>query len=499
MRRPDWPVLLGPVFAIVLPTAGCRQNPSFCDSNTPCADPTMICIARANQCVPGGPGDMASAPDLAPAPCNTSAQCDPDHPSCVKGLCAGCSPTGMSADCSVYSARPLCGPAGACVECLNNNDCITQQKTCDLQRHACAPCTQHSDCATGVCKPGGACAGIDEVYYVDNHNATVADCKAGHLNPDGKTRGTSFCDVVDALMAAMPRPYVSVTGSSQPYGALTLAATTADLTVSIIGPGKWAMPPATLSQSSTPALALSAGNSKSATVVIDGMELVGSNLGNADGVDCAANGGSATLTIVNSSIHGSGGPGLFSNNCALTLDADLITANQGGGVSLGGATMYQLTNNFIVGNASTGVTFANPSAGVFQFNTVAGNGPAGTGIYGGIDCGAGLDKRIESSIIFSNTPKSGTQIAPGSCVLSAVVTGIDAANPGNSASPDFKNITTVPFDYHLAAGSANNRACCVDKVSATVDGGAAALPDHDVDGSHRPKGRAWDIGAHEVE
>ena len=62
--------------------------------------------------------------------------------------------------------------------------------------------------------------------------------------------------------------------------------------------------------------------------------------------------------------------------------------------------------------------------------------------------------------------------------------------------PDFVS-STVPFDFHLSANAAND-ACCVDKIKGALDGGATSLPDHDFDGSKRPKGTGWDIGAHEA-
>jgi len=500
--------------ALLIPAAlllaRCKDNPAYCDATTPCADPTTVCVPRLNMCVPSGAGDLGAPPDLALLRCTTASDCPADFPTCKpSGLCARCAVPGSVADCMRFAGTPVCGPAGACVECWSDGDCAAQQKTCDHTTNKCAPCADHTDCTTGVCKPGGACAGPDEVFYVDNHALPVATCAMNRVMT-GVDRGHAFCDVASALAATPPRPYVLVAGSPQPYGAVSLVGNGGAITVTIVGPGRTAMPPATLTGSGTSAVSITATGVGSADVTLDGLDLVGSNLASADGVDCIGGGGTASLTIVRSGVHGASGVGVFAKTCTLTLDADAIALNQAGGVALSGATQYAITNSFITGNASTGVTLAT-AIGRFAFNTVANNGSLAGGVNGGIDCGTGSTKVIEDSIIWGNAQNANcgagcatcmnkSQFFGCNCQVTNVVTGSDDYNEGNTLSPVFVNLTTPPYDYHLVMNSSANLACCVDKVTAaSVDGGAASLPNHDVDYSTRPKGQGWDIGAHEVQ
>src|SRR5262249_10874296 len=128
--------------------------------------------------------------------------------------------------------------------------------------------------------------------------------------------------------------------------------------------------------------------------------------------------------------------------------------------------------------------------GIFQFNTVVNN--TGSTTNGAINCVIG--QRIESSIVYNNANLvAGSQFK--GCVLSNTVTGTDTAPGAIQLDPAF--VSVAGDDYHLTA-STQNDTCCIDKVSATVDGGGATLPTHDADLTPRPKGAARDIGAFEL-
>jgi hypothetical protein len=487
-----------------LALAGCKPNPDYCDEKTPCADPAKVCLARANLCVPGGSGgggDLGAGVDMALIPCTDSTACTSGAPTCMQGLCASCKTPGPSPDCARFAATPLCGPAGACVECLGKSDCAAAGKTCDLTMNACTPCSAHSQCTSRVCEPGGVCAPLDQVLYVDNHGEAIADCHQSHMLADGKSLGTAFCDVVDALAAQPPPKFVVVVGSVAPYSAIAVNALAADVTVTLVGPGRGATPTAALSTPNMAAVELSAGAGHFGSLDLEGLELVGSNLAGADGVDCASVGGVAELRVRDCRVHGSGGVGVSANKCSVIVDRSLIDQNLGGGLALGGASDYDLENSFIVENLATGVKIDAAASGVLAFVTVAQNGaPGGGGGAAGVDCGGGTPKRIDDSIVTGNAvdPTSQSQFF-GHCELGLVVTG-----PGETAAgavtvaPQFVNVKTAPFDFHLVAGSLMNHACCVDRVTSAADGGAP-LPDHDVDDTHRPLGKGWDVGAHEVE
>jgi hypothetical protein len=432
----------------------------------------------------GTPADMQ--PDLPPM-CSDDSACPAALPVCAPaGQCVACQ-LGSNAPCATHhAATPLCGPSGACVECLSKDDCAAKNQTCNLSSNACAPCQAHADCSSGVCKPGGSCASTAEVLYVNNNPG--AGCQPGGPG----TRATPFCEVQAAALAALAatKPFVLVAGSPTPYGAVSLSSGT----LSLIGPGKAASPPAavTPSAASTPALLLST-TSGTATVTVEGLTLTGT--GGAlpgPGVRCQVGVGAATLTVRDSKIHMSGGPGVDSNGCSITLDRNTIgPSNSGGGLVLGGSTSYTVTNNIIAGNGTgaPAVDIANMATGTFAFNTVANNGGAGTGSPpGGFSCGLGASKAIQHSIVVGNrlSMVGGTQFA-GNCTLMNVVTGTDSFAGATMLSPD------LDATFRLTSAAAND-ACCIDKVPNPSTPNAA----HDVDGNTRPKGAAHDIGAHEA-
>jgi hypothetical protein len=308
---------------------------------------------------------------------------------------------------------------------------------------------------------------------------------------DGKSRGTSFCDVTQAVSPIF-RPYVVVAGSGVAYSPISLNASSGDLIVTVVGPGKASTYPATIASTDTSsAVYVLAMNNHNATLALDGFHI--SSAGG-DAVFCPPNGGTATLAIVDSAIEKSGGAGVNALRCTVRLDRDLVDGNAGPGLHLDTGTSYSVTNTIVFGNGG-GVTIATSATGDFRFDTVAMN-MAAAGPFGGITCSGSTARLVEDSIVWGNATSGGTQIA-GSCKLSNVVTGNDTFTGAVRLDPSFVN-PTATGDFHLKPMDAANGACCVDKVTAG-DGGATMLPARDVDGSHRPKGAGWDIGAHEVE
>jgi hypothetical protein len=233
-------------------------------------------------------------------------------------------------------------------------------------------------------------------------------------------------------------------------------------------------------------------------VTVDGLELIGSAGGtNKPGVSCSQTGGTATLRVVNSSIHNSGQAGVSSSDCTLVLDANVIgPSNTGGGVVLSGNTIYTLTNNIIHSNGTgvPGVDISTGSSGVFAFNTVANNGGAAPGSAGGVTCAAGATNALQNSIVVLNqlTAVGGTQFS-GNCTLSNVVTGPDTFTGANMSVPDLDST------YRLKLNTAN-RDCCINKLPSPAP--AIENQSHDVDREARPKGAGtmpYDIGADEAE
>ena len=480
--------------ALVL--GGCKRvNPAYCPDN-----PEKLCGFD------GGGADAAV--DMAHPACTMSMECPPDNPICDGRLCVACTTKadgGSSSECAAFhSTLPFCGPGGNCVECLGRNDCAASQKTCNLAKNVCDFCKTNGDCATGVCLDTGLCAKQSQVTFVDNRGMLVADCKTKFGNADGTSRVSAMCDVPEAIVAPAQTPFIVVAGSAQSYSAIKIATTTKAQTVNIVGPGKSAALTALISgQNGFAGVSISTGGA-AATVTLDGLDIGGSGgLMKANGVECIVNNGDVKLTIRNSNVRDSGKIGVTVTDCTLILDEDNIVTNQGGGVKIAGSNTYSITNTFIVanqGSLSRGVSLDDATTGVFAFNTVASNGPM-KDFKGGISCGLGSTKLIESSIIFDNTQDvmNMTQFA-GNCQLVNIVSGTDMVNGTSKLVPEFVNPNDPmkPLDFHMVKGSSKNAACCIDKVG-PGDGGGVTLPDHDVDGNHRPVNLLWDIGAHEQQ
>jgi hypothetical protein len=124
-------------------TAGCCTRDRLCQSNAECPDPGTVC--NGGLCGP------------------------PAAPECT-----------TSRDCAGHPAGNICGPAGACVRCLTNNDCATNGTQICTPANTCAPrpggCSVDANCTEsgrGKCKQ-------DERLCVECLN--TADCIAGSGN-----------------------------------------------------------------------------------------------------------------------------------------------------------------------------------------------------------------------------------------------------------------------------------------------------------------------------
>src|SRR5262249_41554856 len=146
------------------------------------------------------------------------------------GSCTPCTPggDGTSTECAAYHApKKLCGPSGACVECLTKDDCAPTNRTCDTTTYACAACKAHTDCTTGACKAGGVCASASEVAYV---NRDLAGCSEA---PHTSTPAAPYCQIQTAATVDSA-PYIVVAGSATSYNTLNLSAAAKEIAVTVI-------------------------------------------------------------------------------------------------------------------------------------------------------------------------------------------------------------------------------------------------------------------------
>jgi hypothetical protein len=477
------------------------------DSLIACGDDQTKCAAYGAVCIGGfcHHSDEADLgldlailpvePDLAGA-CAANGVCTGQTPICDPSSlqCRACG----TGECP--APTPICLTTGACAECAAESDCASQ-KVCWLATHACGPCTANADCGSHVCD-AGKCALESDIAHVDNNHAPCAGADGSAMHP--------YCDIPSAI--ATGRLYVLVAGSATAYPPLAIGGRSSALT--IVGPGRAANPTARIVASGGPAVTLQNVPLKPSPLQIDGLEIVGDAAdANHDAVTDVGLDDTVVLSLHDCYVHGSGRSGASSSSAELRIDSSVVADNHGWGVSGGGVKLsvtrstlrgnhggvasagtYTVENNFIVGNVGVGsngdraVSFltvvGSKASGTFRFNTVVNNSTDDPTISAGAHCNDG--QTLAASIFIGNTAGSNASQIEG-CLLSNVVTGTDAAPSATQLTPSFVSAT----DFHLAPSAAANTVCCIDKVPSG--------PTTDFDGSARPKGAGYDIGAHEVE
>jgi hypothetical protein len=465
------------------PDAGmCTVDPINCrdggviDSGTP----DVACMLPCNKL------DMTTV-DLEPQ-CTSSAQCMDTVPICAAQMCRACM-SGDDAECAIHNpATPRCNTTTqACVQCqpataTQSGDCQAAAPVCGTDS-TCRKCAAHSECTSQVCSFNGTCADPATVLYVNSGGGCTGTTHAG-------TTGDPYCQIKDALGNLGGKTVVRVFPSSTAYSAISITSGT----VAIIGPPidvPATVSPATVQvtgDASNPAINISGG---STVVTLDGIEVTGVfTAGN--GIFCSNGAVGPTVTITRSSAHGLVGAAVTVTNCKITMDRDAIYQNTGGGLAFSGA-QYSIQNCFFYGNTSSGsapaIAFGNSSTELaggagFQHNTVAKNSTL-SGVAG-IACNSG-NTTIKNSIVSGNSSGGSPSDTGGSgtCVNSG-----SAITP--SPAPDFVNTVGPTYDFHLSGLTANNMACCIDKITSSADA-------YDYDGRSRPQptGGKFDEGAHE--
>ena len=428
------------------------------------------------------------------AACEGFGDCgDAQAPICAAdGLCVPCDASGTGdADCAARDdGAPYCLEPGACGECRDSSHCTDAEPVCDPEQNVCRRCEEHAECDSQVCdRDAGACIEQEQVVYVTTDGSGAACTRAA---PCGSIQAG-----IDATSES--RAFVAVAP-----GSYSESVTVSDKAFSMVAEGAELSPDA----SDVPVMQVSSGSQ----LEIEGLRLHGATGGAGDGLRCTAGGtphislhkvrldqnsrrgidtSSCVITALGTTIADNGGAGISADGGALTLERTTISENAGGGAELRRAN-FTLRNNFIVQNGTDATSFGGVSitdalsdgieTAIVDFNTIASN--ESSGAASGVFClNVDIDLTLSNNIVYANS--GGDPIGGNDC--SATYSNIQGGADGDG------NIDQDPLfadpdngDFRLQAGSP-----CID--AADPD----ASIDLDFDGTSRPQGEGFDIGAHE--
>ncbi len=396
--------------------------------------------------------------------CLTSAECvDIKLPVCAGGVCRACA--GASED-NVCIARgearcitvgPSLGSCGSCnplVSGKENADCTARSPLAPIcgEAGACAACTEHSQCASGICdRATGRCPSQGEVAYVDNFDGSLGPCS--DFTTDSSTK--PYCEV-NAAIAKSGKRFIKVAGSMQPYGETDFLDAVGQWTV--VGPGVGASPEARVSSSGGYAvnLQLSSSSTVGYTVLLDGLVIGGPDTSpSLAGVACTHTSGSAMIeaTIRNSRIDYSN-DGFFLWNCSINIEGSVITSTANNAISLRGGTL-SVRGSSINGNSGKGIYGQDGGSVSINDSAISENGSDAIRFGNDVpDCqlmiaGSTLSKNaagvavncmqtiIEGSTIDSNSGTGFYSSAGASTIRDSKITynrggGVDEASGGSS-------------------------------------------------------------------
>lgn len=279
---------------ISLSVLGCHTNANYCPGLNP-----------DNNCSESD-GGFDSMP-----PCKSNASCS--APIAICDLSGG-------------------GAEGRCVQCTATDKaaCTGTTPICGAD-DACQPCSAHSQCASNVCLPNGACSA---------ENAT----DVAYVAPSG---GGSLCTqsmpcplLSTALMTK--RTYIKISGTIQEKVSVK------DQTVTLL-----ADPNATLSGINTGGSATLLKVDGTSNLTIYDLTISDST---SHGIAVVDN--NSTVSLRRSKILRSSGAGINADGGILNVSQSIIAQNDGGGILMNSATTFDIRNNFIVRNGDLASSLA---------------------------------------------------------------------------------------------------------------------------------------------
>ncbi len=317
-------------------TAGCSESKlrtGHCERDTDCpAGQSCVLEGAATFTCAASDGGLpdGDASEVAPE-CTKSDQCPAEKPICDAQMCRTCESarSGDGAACaSRDSARPICGPSGACVECVSptSADCTANpaKPICDGASNTCVGCARDDQCVAKGVGPGvcmshqdGRCASDSEIIYVENKGG----CASSTLTPMAGSSGTPFCG-----------PQVALDALTQTRRLLLISGPVAGLQWSAAG----ANPVSLLGRANAAIVGgLQAGISVSGAGELFARDIV---IRRSDAAGVAAQNG-ALLRLDHVTVDSNGGGGILVDGAAFDVRHTTITANgpgQSGATTWGG-------------------------------------------------------------------------------------------------------------------------------------------------------------------
>ena len=407
---------------------------------------------------------------------------------CNPGVFAACRGSealrcnGVGTDYDVTTCEHGCDvTAGGCVSCVDDSQCSNPAPHCNATSHSCEACSVDADCLSIVCDAAsGTCADPSGVVYVSPNGATAGNCGT-QASPCSLERGIQRLDASLTTLKMLPGVYapansVLITGTATVHGdGATLKAMLA-----IQDPGQVRVLGLALEDGTfTGFVNCQKQNGQQPSVVLDGVSVTTANI--------ALNVFGCRADVRRSHFKVSGARPISTiadADTAVTVDRTLFeNASSGTGLGIYAANSIEISNS-IFRNMSPPVEHG---AGSQDRSRIS----FSTFINSPITCAGSLMTSYTNNIMATASGDAIVSPTSDPCSYSFDLMSSQAQLPTHNfmmvvGDPKFEN--SAAGDYRLLNDSP------------AIDGGNP-FPSvlEDFDGTMRPQGPKFDLGAYEYK